>query len=402
MTQQRITFQKYDKLMPLKELKRSRHQRNKHPKEQVERLAKIMREHGVRHPISISKLSGEVCFGHGRWEAAALNRWESYPVIYQDFKDEREEYACVQSDNAIAAWAELDLSAIQLDVAGMEGFQIDLLGIKDFELPAVQQEPGCEEDEMPEDVETICKPGDIWQLGNHRLMCGDSTNIVDVQALMGGQRAAMVWTDPPYNVNYEGGTGLKIKNDSMSDDQFRQFLRDAYSSMAAVTIPGGSIYVAHADSEGYNFRGAARDAGWLVKQCLIWRKNQLVMGRQDYHWIHEPILYGWLDGGAHHWYGDRKQSTVLDFDRPRKNDVHPTMKPVALIEYCLNNSSKRGDVVLDLFGGSGSTMIACEKLIRSAMVMELDPKYCDVIVERWQRYAKQEARLLNGKAKAKD
>lgn len=181
----------------------------------------------------------------------------------------------------------------------------------------------------------------------------------------------------------------------MEDSVFREFLRKAFAVMAGVTRSGGAIYVSHADSEGYNFRGAMRDAGWLVKQCLIWKKQSLVMGRQDFHWIHEPILYGWKPGNAHYWYNDRKQTTVLEFARPSKSPDHPTTKPVDLIEYCIGNNTKPGELVFDGFGGSGSTLIACEKLGRQARLVELDPQYCDVIVERWEKYTGQKAKLLN-------
>lgn len=202
-------------------------------------------------------------------------------------------------------------------------------------------------------------------------------------------------TDPPYNVAYEGKTknALRIENDSMSDEAFRQFLRDAYTAADAVMKPGAVFYIWHADSEGYNFRGAAKDAGWKVRQCLIWKKQTMVMGRQDYHWKHEPCLYGWKEGAGHLWAADRKQTTILEFDRPSRNGEHPTMKPVALFEYQMLNNTKGGDKVLDSFGGSGTTMIAAEKNGRHACLMELDPRYCDVIVRRWQAFTGKAATL---------
>ena len=202
-------------------------------------------------------------------------------------------------------------------------------------------------------------------------------------------------TDPPYNVAYEGKTkdALTIKNDSMADDDFRQFLRDCYVAADAVMKQGAAFYIWHADLEGYNFRGAAKDAGWKVRQCLIWKKSTLVMGRQDYHWKHEPCLYGWKDGAGHLWASDRKQTTILEFDKPSRNGEHPTMKPVDLFEYCLLNNTKGGDIVLDSFGGSGTTIIACEKNGRVGYLMELDPKYCDVIINRWQTLTGKEAIL---------
>jgi site-specific DNA-methyltransferase (adenine-specific) len=217
-----------------------------------------------------------------------------------------------------------------------------------------------------------------------------------MEKLCAGQLVDMWLTDPPYNVAYEGKTkdALKIQNDSMGDDQFRQFLRDAYVTADTVMKGGAVFYIWHADSEGYNFRGAAKDAGWTVRQCLIWKKSVMVMGRQDYHWKHEPCLYGWKDGAGHLWAADRKQTTVLEFDKPARNGEHPTMKPVELFAYQMLNNTKGGDIVLDSFGGSGTTMIAAEKHGRYARLMELDPKYCDVIVKRWEDFTGKTAVLL--------
>jgi len=216
-------------------------------------------------------------------------------------------------------------------------------------------------------------------------MCGDSTSIDEVEKLTDGQPVDMWLTDPPYNVAYEGKTknALKIQNDSMADDEFRTFLRDACVTADTVMKAGAVFYIWHADLEGYNFRGACQDAGWKVRQCLIWKKQTLVMGRQDYHWKHEPCLYGWKEGAGHLWATDRKQTTILEFDRPSRSGEHPTMKPVALFEYQMLNNTKGGDIVLDSFGGSGTTMIAAEKNGRYARLMELDPRYVDVIVKRW-------------------
>ena len=213
---------------------------------------------------------------------------------------------------------------------------------------------------------------------------------------MGGEQADLLLTDPPYNVDYQGGTEekLKIKNDSMEDSAFRSFLTDAFHSADKFLRPGASFYIWHADSEGLNFRMAVRNVEWLLKQCLIWNKNSLVMGRQDYQWKHEPCLYGWKAGSSHHWYGDRKQTTVIDFNRPNVNAEHPTMKPVGLFGYLMSNSSKKGDVVMDLFGGSGTSIIAAEHLERKCYMMELDPHYCDVILDRWEKLTGKEAERL--------
>lgn len=234
-------------------------------------------------------------------------------------------------------------------------------------------------------VETDIVLGDLFEIGEHRLLCGDSTQTDTFEKLMQGEFADMVVTDPPYNVNYEGSNGLKIENDNMSKNDFYQFLYDFYSALTTAVKKGGSIYVWHASSEVINFGKAMVDAGWLLKQQLIWVKNTMVMGRQDYQWKHEPCLYGWLSGGSHNWYSDRKQTTVINFDKPQRNGEHPTMKPIGLFAYQIENSSKVGDIVIDAFGGSGTTMVACEQLKRKARVIEFDPKYCQVIVDRMRK-----------------
>lgn len=392
----------YAQLVSIKELKKKFHpkNRNKHPKDQLERLAKILEYQGARYCAKISKQTDYVTSGHGRILAAEIAGWDQYPVDYQDYDNEDQELADLTADNAIASWSELDFSGINEDLADLgPDFDIDLLGIKNFVIePAEKFVPGSDEDEVPEPPkEPKTRKGDIYELGRHRLLCGDATMIDDVSKLMEDRKADMVWTDPPYNVDYEGKTkdALKIQNDSMTSDTFYQFLFDSYSNMLMHTKPGGAIYVSHADTEGMNFRKALLDAGWLLKQCLIWVKQTLVMGRQDYHWKHEPILYGWVPGAAHSWFNDRKQTTVLAFNRPSRSADHPTTKPVELIEYCLGNSCPPQGLVLDLFGGSGSTLIACEKTNRRAALLELDPRYCDVVVSRWEKYAGKEAKLLS-------
>jgi len=253
-------------------------------------------------------------------------------------------------------------------------------------------------DEVPEvPKEPITKLGDIWQLGNHKVLCGDSTDQNQLQPLMQDELANLWLTDPPYNVNYEGKTSdkLKIQNDQLNDNEFRQFLASAYIVAHQYLNEGASFYIWHADSEGYNFRGAAHDANLQVRQCLIWVKSSMVMGRQDYHWQHEPCLYGWKKGASHFWNADRKQTTVLKFDRPNRNKEHPTMKPVDLFQYQITNSSKPGDIILDTFGGSGTTLIAAERIQRQARLVELDPKYCDVIVKRWEDFTGNKAKLVS-------
>lgn len=236
--------------------------------------------------------------------------------------------------------------------------------------------------------ESICKPGDLWILGEHRLLCGDSTKPDDISRLMDGELADLWLTDPPYNVAYEGKTKdrLTIENDNKGDSEFRDFLIACYAAANANMKGGAAFYIWHADSEGYNFRSACHEVGWKVRQCLIWQKNTIVMGRQDYQWKHEPCLYGWKEGASHNWYSDRKQTTLLVFDRPTRNAEHPTMKPIPLFAYQMCNSTKPGDLVLDSFGGSGTTLIAAEQMRRRSRLMELDPHYCDVIIARWEKF----------------
>lgn len=224
-------------------------------------------------------------------------------------------------------------------------------------------------------------------------MCGNSLSSEDMALLMDGAKADMILTDPPYNVDYEGTAG-KIQNDNMEDTKFREFLKDAFVTADQVLKPGGSIYIWHADSEGFNFRAACKDAGWTVRQCLIWNKNALVMGRQDYQWKHEPCLYMWKDGAAHFWNSDRSQTTVIDCEKPKKNDLHPTMKPIKLFDYLIQNSSRKGETVLDMFAGSGTTVIACEQDGRSARVMELDPRYVDAILNRYEEFTGEKPQLV--------
>lgn len=253
---------------------------------------------------------------------------------------------------------------------------------------ALTSEDAVDDDFNESEVqESVCKMGDIWLLGEHRLMCGDSTNPEDISKLMDGELADLWLTDPPYNVSYEGKTKdkLTIENDNKGDEEFREFLIASYAAANANMRAGAAFYIWHADSEGYNFRAACREVGWKVRECLIWQKNTMVMGRQDYQWKHEPCLYGWKEGASHNWYSDRKQTTLLVFDRPTRNSEHPTMKPIPLIAYQMCNSTKPGDLVLDSFGGSGTTMIAAEQMGRRARLMELDPHYCDVIIARWEK-----------------
>jgi len=371
-----------------------------HSDGQVAQIAASIKEFGWTNPILVDGESGVIA-GHGRLLAARKLGQKEVPVIELAHMTESQKRAYVIADNQLAMNAGWDTTLLSLELADLkeQGFEMDVLGFDPKELDKLlepEQVDGLtDEDAVPEaPVEPKTKLGDIYQLGNHRLMCGDSCSITDMEKLCAGQLIDMWLTDPPYNVAYEGSTGLTIKNVNMEDSQFRQFLRDSYVTADAVMKAGAVFYIWHADLEGYNFRGAAKDAGWTVRQCLIWEKSSLVMGRQDYHWKHEPCLYGWKDGSGHLWASDRKQTTILQFNKPRKNGEHPTMKPVELFEYCLMNNTKGGDIVLDSFGGSGTTMIAAEKHGRYARLMELDPKYCDVIVKRWEDFTGKKAVLL--------
>lgn len=367
-----------------------------HSQQQTQQIASSIKEFGFTNPILIDESNGIIA-GHGRVLAAQLLGMEEIPCIILAGMSEAKKRAYVIADNKLALNAGWNEEMLRLEFQDLNemGFDLDLTGFSAEEIDKLmpkQVEGLTDEDAVPEvPAEPVTVLGDIWILGDHRLMCGDSTSIDAVEKLMDGQKADMWLTDPPYNVAYEGSKGLKIQNDNMGDDDFRQFLRDCYVAADTVMKPGAVFYIWHSDSEGYNFRGAAKDAGWIVRQCLIWKKSSLVMGRQDYHWKHEPCLYGWKDGSGHLWAADRKQTTVLEFDKPSRNGEHPTMKPVELFAYQMMNNTKCQDIVLDSFGGSGTTAIAAEKNGRRAFMMELDPKYCDVIIKRWQEFTGKQA-----------
>lgn len=372
-----------------------------HSDAQVAQIAASIKEFGFNNPVLIAD-DNSIIAGHGRVMAARKLGKDTVPAVRLSHLTEMQRKAYILADNKLALNADWDNSLLAIELADLKdlGFDTDLTGFSADEIAALMPveltEGLTDEDEVPDaPVDPVTKLGDVWLLGKHRLMCGDSTSVSDLEKLTDGQLVDMWLTDPPYNVAYEGGTKekLTIKNDEMGDDQFRQFLRDSYVSADTVMKPGAVFYIWHADLEGYNFRGAAKDAGWTVRQCLIWKKSSLVMGRQDYHWKHEPCLYGWKEGAGHLWAADRKQTTILEFDKPTRNGEHPTMKPVALFEYQLLNNTKGGDIVLDSFGGSGTTMIAAEKNGRVSRLMELDAKYCDVIIKRWQDFTGKTATL---------
>ena len=318
--------------------------------------------------------------GNMRYKACKEAGLKEIPVIVTDLSEQQQREFLIKDNISSGEW-DWEVLANEWNAEELDAWGLDLP--VDFNTEVLEAE---EDDfEVPEGgIETDIVLGDLFEIGEHRLICGDSTQTDTFEKLMNGHLADLVITDPPYNVAYEGKTKdkLKIDNDNMSNGDFYQFLYDFYTALGAYTKKGGSWYVWHADSEGANFRLAMANAGIMVKQCLIWVKNIMVMGRQDYQWKHEPCLYGWKEGASHGWYSDRKQTTVLNFDRPSRNAEHPTMKPVILFSYQIENSSKQGDIVADAFAGSGTTMVACQQLNRKAYVVEFDPKYCQVIIDR--------------------
>lgn len=344
--------------------------------------------------------------GHTRYKALKkLGYKEAECIIKTGLSDDqKKKYRLLDNKTGELAEWDFELLLEELDGLDFDGFDFG------FEINT-EDEKDVIEDEAPQVDDTkepISKYGQVWQLGRHRLMCGDSTKSEDVEKLMGGYRADLFLTDPPYNVALGmGGSvdearkrhrrtdGLVIMNDKMENNQFREFLVSAFKNAKDNMKSGAAYYIWHADNEGYNFRGACIDAGLQLRQTLIWVKNSITLGRQDYQWKHEPCLYGWNDGASHSWYNDRKQSTTLCFDKPSKSKEHPTMKPIKLFDYQIKNSSKSGDVVLDLFGGSGTTIMACEQNGRIGYLMELDPKYVDVIIERWEKFTGEKAVLIS-------
>ena len=386
---------------PIEQLQPYKNNARLHSDEQVDQIAKSIEEFGFLNPVLVDD-QNTILAGHGLVMGAKKLGLDTVPTIQIRHLSESQKKAYIIADNQIALNAgwEMQLLETELKELNKDSFDVSLLGFDAKELDKLlyeEKEGLTDEDAVPENVEPRVKKGDLWQLGNHRLLCGDATNVDDLQILFRDKKADLYLTDPPYNVDYAGKTkdALKIQNDKFDDDNFNNFLTDAFKNSAKKIKAGGSFYIFHADLEGYNFRSACKKANFNTRQCLIWSKNSMVMGRQDYHWQHEPILYGWMEGGSHSWYSDRKQTTILNFARPTKSKEHPTIKPVDIIEYLIKNSSKQEDIILDTFLGSGSTLIACEKTNRSCYGLELDPKYCDVIIKRWEDYTGQTAKLLN-------
>jgi site-specific DNA-methyltransferase (adenine-specific) len=365
----------------------------------VDYVANSIKEFGFQQPIVVDK-DMVVIAGHTRLKAAKKLKLKEVPVVIADNLTEEQVKAYRLADNKTAEKAEWDFDLLTDELLSLQELDFDMEQFG-FDFDFGEDEEAVEDDNWEADVpeEPISKRGDIWVLGRHRLMCGDSTDAADVALLMDGNRADMLLTDPPYNVDYTGKASeletRKIENDKMEDSAFQDFLTSAFENEAENMKAGGVFYIWHADSEGLNFRVACKRAGFQVRQCLIWNKNAMVMGRQDYQWKHEPCLYGWKDGASHLWASDRKQTTVLEFEKPQKNNLHPTMKPIKLFDYQIKNNTKGDDIVLDLFGGSGTTIMAAEQNGRRGFVMEYDPKFVDVIVDRWEQFTGMKAKKIN-------
>lgn len=375
-------------LVPIEKLVPYVNNARTHSPEQVNKLRSSLREFGFINPIIIDRDYGVIA-GHGRLLAAKEENIKEVPCVFADHLTEAQKKAYIIADNRMAmdaGWDE-ELLRVEMEALQAEAYDLSLTGFDEKELADLfEDDSDVQEDEFDVDAElkepAVTKMGDVWTLGRHRLVCGDSTKPETYEVLMQGQKANLVLTDPPYNVNYEGTAG-KIKNDNMADDKFYQFLLDAFVNMENVMADDASIYVFHADTEGLNFRKAFADAGFYLSGCCIWMKPSLVLGRSPYQWQHEPCLYGWKKKGKHQWYADRKQTTIWAFDKTKKNTDHPTMKPIPLLAYPIKNSTMSNTLVLDPFGGSGSTLIACEQTERSCYTIELDEKFCDVIVKRY-------------------
>lgn len=364
--------------------------------EAVDAVAASIREFGWQQPIVVDK-DGVIIAGHTRYKAAKKLKCDIVPVVVADDLTEDQVKAYRLADNKTGELAEWDTALLGEELAELADFDMSQFG---FDTILQEEAREAEEDdyEVNPPEEPKAKLGDIYQLGRHRLMCGDSTDAESVYQLCQDGQVDMLLTDPPYGVDYTGKTkdALKIQNDATSDETLRDMLADAFSAANNIMKPGAVFYIWHAILKTSAFESACQMAGWEVRQVLIWVKNTMVMGRQDYQWKHEPCLYGWKDGAGHLWASDRKQTTILNFDRPTKNKEHPTMKPVKLFDYQIQNNTKGGDIVLDLFGGSGTTIVACEQNGRCARVMELDPRYVDVIIDRWEKLTGEKAVLLNG------
>lgn len=361
-----------------------------HSPEQIKKLRASLREFGFINPVIIDR-KYNVIAGHGRIMAAKEEGITEVPCVYVDHLTEAQRKAYILADNRMALDAGWDEEMLRVEIDALREMDFDpmLAGFDEKELAALYAGDGDGAADDDFDLSAalekaaFVQPGDIWTVGRHRLMCGDATKPEDVQKLMDGKRANLIVTDPPYGVSFKSSSGLTIQNDSIKAEEFYSFLLSAFKNMAEVLEKGGAAYVFHADTEGLNFRRAFIDAGFHLAGVCIWVKNSLVLGRSDYQWQHEPILYGFLQNGKHPWYSDRKQTTIWNYDKPKRNENHPTSKPLDLLGYPITNSSQENSIVIDTFGGSGSTMMACEQTGRECRMMELDPKYASVILRRY-------------------
>lgn len=355
---------------------------------EYEKLKRSIEQFGYVEPVIWNQTTGRVVGGHQRLKVLMDMGMTEVDCVVVAMDEEKEKALNIALNKISGDWDKDKLALLIADLQGAD-FDVSLTGFEPAEIDALFKDTlkdGVKDDDFDVGAElaqpTMTKPGDIWTLGRHRLICGDSTKAETYDLLMGSTKANLVITDPPYNVNYEGSAG-KIKNDNMADEAFYSFLLDAYTQMHSAMADDASIYVFHADTEGLNFRRAFADAGFYLSGCCIWKKQSLVLGRSPYQWQHEPCLYGWKKNGKHQWYTGRKETTIWEFDKPKKNGDHPTMKPIPLLAYPIMNSSMSNSVVLDPFGGSGSTLIACEQTDRICYTVELDEKFCDVIVKRY-------------------
>ena len=355
---------------------------------EYEKLKRSIEQFGYVEPVIWNKTTGNVVGGHQRLKVLLDMGISEVECVVIEMDEEKEKALNIALNKISGDWDKDKLSLLIADLQGAD-FDVSLTGFEPSEIDDLFKDTlkdGIHDDEFDVDSElqkpAVTKPGDVWILGRHRLVCGDSTKADTFTTLMDGKQANLVVTDPPYNVNYEGSAG-KIQNDNMGNEDFYSFLFDAFANIEKVMAQDASIYVFHADTEGLNFRKAFSDAGFYLSGTCIWKKQSLVLGRSPYQWQHEPVLFGWKKKGKHMWYSDRKQTTIWEFDKPKKNADHPTMKPIALLAYPIMNSSLTNCIVLDPFGGSGSTLIACEQSDRICYTIELDEKYCDVIVKRY-------------------
>ena len=378
-------------LVPLSKLVPYVNNARTHSPEQLAKLRSSLREFGFINPVIIDR-DFNVIAGHGRIVAAKEEGITEVPCVFVDYLTEAQKKAYILADNRMALDAGWDEELLRIEIESLQGadFDVSLTGFGEDELAdlfAGDSEKDVKDDgfDLSAALEkaAFVERGDIWTVGRHRLMCGDATSADDVSALMDGKKANLIVTDPPYGVSFKSSDGLTIQNDSMKDGEFYTFLYNSFQNMAAHLEKGGAAYVFHADTEGLNFRKAFIDAGFHLAGVCIWVKNSLVLGRSDYQWQHEPVLYGFLKNGKHRWYSDRKQTTIWNYDKPKRNKNHPTSKPLDLLGYPICNSSQENAIVLDTFGGSGSTMMACEQTNRICFMMELDEKYASVILRRY-------------------